>query len=512
MTIATIIAILGTWFGFANPLLHLPPAALLLPAGLAAIGLQSKTGWQALRLGWLAGGLACSAALYWVAIPVHEFGPLPWALALPCPLLLGFYIGLYAGVFSWAMHVAGRRLPWFSQGLFGGVVWALLEGLRGWLFTGFPWLSLGSAFAPWPEAIQAAAFVGVYGLSLVAAACAVWLTRAVTEGSDTLKPLLAATLVLAGLAFWGMHQVDAPLAESGPPARVGIVQGNIDQSLKWEPRFQNATVRRYVRLSSREAVLHDPDLLVWPETALPFYFQEAGEFSQAVRRFADEEDTALLLGSPGYARGDAPGSYSLYNRAFLVGDQGEVRGYYDKERLVPFGEYVPLGEYLTFLSKLTEGVGDFEPGADTAPLQTGNLALGVLICYESIFPDLAQKRVEQGANVLVNISNDAWFGRSAGPWQHLHLSLLRAVEQGRYLVRATNTGISVFADPRGRVLVQSGMFTPATLHWQIRTMNQETVYHAIHGLLFPAWGVLALLLALRAALRPAPRTKRGIFF
>jgi len=187
----------------------------------------------------------------------------------------------------------------------------------------------------------------------------------------------------------------------------------------------------------------------------------------------------------------------LHNRACLVDAEGSLDGYYDKEHLVPFGEYVPLKDTLFFLSKLVHGIGDFAPGKAEKPLKNGNLALGVLICYETIFPELAQDRVAAGANLLVNISNDAWFGRSAAPRQHLHLSLLRAVEQERWLARATNTGISAVVDPRGRIVRQSGLFTAEVVAGEVGLATRRSPFHRAAVVIGPllAAGAAALLAA-----------------
>ena len=213
----------------------------------------------------------------------------------------------------------------------------------------------------------------------------------------------------------------------------------------------------------------------------------------------------LLFGAPAYLR--SLGGHVLFNRAYLLAPSGQTAAY-DKEHLVPFGEYVPLGNLLTFIGKLVEGLGDFRPGQDGKPLLQGNLALGTLICYEAIFPELAQRRVAAGANVLVNISNDAWFGDSAAPRQHLDLALLRAVEQGRTLIRGTNTGISAVIDPRGRIMAQGGLFTALALPCPETPLVSETTWYHRHYL-FITWGIPGLfaVLGLTALLLPARRAQ-----
>ncbi len=490
MFLAILITSLGAFIGFANPIFHLPVLALLLPGGAAWIGTHAPSAKRAFYFGWIAGALAYAASLYWVALPVHDYGFLPWALALPCPMLLGAYIGLYPALFALGLYFC-RDLHWSLTGLGAGCLWGALEALRGMLFTGFPWLVLCSAFSTRPFALQGASLIGAYGLSGVLAMAAVWLGM---EKKISRQRICALGLI-ALLAGYGLVRVSEPVPETGS-INVGIIQGNIDQSVKWDPAFQEETVRRYVSLSDQEAEEYAPDLIVWPETALPFYFQDTDVLGSQVLALAKRREVHILAGSPAYSKDMPANRYYLHNRAYLIGPKGIV-DYYDKEHLVPFGEYIPFGEYLPFLSKLVQGVGDFMPGVKAGPIKAGRLAPGILICYETIYPELAQARVENGADVLVNISNDAWFGRSSAPWQHLHLSVLRAVEQGRYLIRATNTGISAVIDPRGRILATTGLFKTQTLHVKkVGLVREKTWYHRNQKfVLFTLFGGAAVFLS-----------------
>lgn len=484
MRIAILLSCLGAWLGFANPLAHLPALVLLLPGALAWIGLHADTPRLAFRQGWRAGWLAYAGSLYWVALPVHDFGPLPWFLAAPCPLLLAAVLGLYPALFSLGLRLAGRDLSWPLLGLFAAGLWGSLEHLRGAALTGFPWLVLPSALAPWPFAIQAAALVGANGLAGLLAGAAVLALR----GRALSPPRLAALLLLGLLALHGTMRLDTPPARVGA-ARLALIQGNVDQAHKWDPAWQDETLRRYLELSTQEAA-KGADLVVWPETAMPFFFQDAIPLSLLVRDRMRSLGVPLLAGSPAYTRSAGGSGYILHNRAYLLDSRAITLGHYDKEHLVPFGEYVPLGGLLGFLPKLVQGIGEFEPGREQPPLAAGNLALGVLICYETIFPELAQDRVERGANLLLNISNDAWFGRSAAPTQHLHLSVLRAVEQNRWLARATNTGITALIDARGRVLDRTGLFETRSLAGEVGLIRETTPFHRNR-----AWVEAGLVLA-----------------
>ncbi|MDP3427030.1 MAG: apolipoprotein N-acyltransferase, partial [Humidesulfovibrio sp.] len=402
---------IGTWLGHANPLAQLPLAALLLPAGLMVLGQNAGGFRDAFRQSWLAGSLAALGCLYWVYWPVQNFGGVHWALALPVPVLLSLAMGVYFGLFGLLAHLACRRLSALNGLLFLGFCWTLMEMAVGTLLSGFPWLTLSAAFVPWSVVALPASYIGAYGLSGVLAliACGTVLGR--SSRSCAAVSALAALLVL-GL---GWHTLRT-YAEDSAPRTVAIIQGNIDQSLKWNDSYQAATVARYVDLSRKVQITANPALIVWPETSMPFYFQDDTPLRKPVLDFLASTGATLLLGAPAYTRG--VGDYTLYNRAYLIDGSGTTPTWYDKEHLVPFGEYMPLPGWLP-LEKLVHGVGDFAPGHDQKPLRTGGLAIGMLVCYEAIFPGLAQQRVSQGANLIVIISNDAWFGATSAHRQHL---------------------------------------------------------------------------------------------
>lgn len=555
---------LGLWLGMPNPLYQLPVLALLYPAVLFVLGRDSANWKQALRSGWLCGLVGASACMYWVAIPVHAFGGLPWPLAAPCALLIGAYIGLYGGLFAALTQIlCGRGIrkkhaltPW-QNALALGLGWYLLEWLRGWLLTGFPWLSLSTAFAPWPVLLQGASVLGAYGLSGLFAGLVCLLvqsdfgrTRPVLSGKLGARhrrhlsqwnrrnrfPLWGGLLCVVLLVAFGLWRTEIvnPVddltiteienttntsAETVAPVPVTLVQGNLDQNVKWEPSMQRLTVQRYLTLSNEALAFPAPEvgrprLLIWPETAMPFNYQRNRDLSTQIREYTRERNIALLFGAPGFRRMPSPDSVSgstpdktdTFNRAYLI-TAGADTDWYEKEHLVPFGEYLPPYFDLPFLRSM-QAIGSFTPGEKKIPLPVilpetplislddGSLdtlpkdavpqnvpdrplVLGVLICYETVFPELARQRVTNGAEVFVNISNDAWFGLSPAPMQHLQLTLMRAVEQGRWLMRATNTGISAFIDPVGRIRARSDLFRTQTLSALVLPLTSVTVfYHA----------------------------------
>lgn len=517
---------LGLWLGFPNDFLCAPPLVLLWPLALAALGLDAPGAMAALRRGWLVSLAGGTAALYWLSMPVHDVGELPWALAVPCAVFIAACITAAGGVFS----LAARLWRGLSPGrltLALALLWYLLEYTTA-LLLGFPWLPLAGALAAWPLLVQTADTLGAYGTS------ALWLWAALltlfslprltavataATGARRFHPgRLAAGLALGALALgYGMYRLEATPLETAPtgPGSMAVlfVEGNVDQGQKWLPAMQAETVDRYCSLTARglEALgaegrqaARETDgearpLVIWPETALPFFFQ-MHRLADRVHDLARRENVPLLFGAPGMervsadagnARRNAAPEPDIFNRAFLLGPDGRLIGWYDKEHLVPFGEYLPSWLNWPFLEALLQGVGVYTEGRATEPLRSGDLALGMLICYEGIFPWLAQARVTDGANILVDISNDGWFRGSPASRQHLYLTVLRALEQNRWLLRGTNTGISAVVDARGRITVRGPQFRAGTLAARARLGHAPSRYH-----LLAPWLPLAAALAL----------------
>ena len=474
----------ASFLAYANPIARLPVLVLGLPWALALLARKAKNIRSALKWGWLLGALSASASLYWMALPVHDYGYLPWILAVPCPILVGSVLGIYPALFCGVLHVTRSSYRPLIWGAFAGLSWTAIEALRGWLFSGLPWLPLAEAFAPWPLAIQSASVIGAYGLSGVLAACGVWLA------GPGHAPRVMTGSVLVVLTLHGLWALDRPLKTDGE-FNAAMIQGNIEQAVKWEPETLDKAIGLYIGLSD-SVLATKPDILIWPETALTFFVQEQNAEAAMVTAFVRQCGVPLVAGAPGFERNGR--EVKIYNRAYLVTGQG-LSGFYDKEHLVPFGEYTPLSQDIPILSTLLQGVGAFTPGTRTAPLTLGRLAMGMLICYESIFPELAQERVTSGANVLVNISNDAWFGRSAAPRQHLELAVFRAVEQKRFLLRATNTGVTALIDPKGRVSSETRLFQEAAVAVSgVGLITETSIYHHLYGRIEVAAAVAALAL------------------
>lgn len=460
--------------------LAFPKAGLSFLAWIAFVPLLlacgQKSAKKAARLGFVAGMAGYSGILYWINIVVTTYGKLPLPVSILLYLLLVGYLAAFFALLCYLVRRAEERgIPVV---LSFPLIWVGLEYVRSFLLTGFPWASLGYSQYRILPLIQVADLTGVYGISfLVALANAVaylLLKRFAGKGEASAYAFRSAVvffLVLAAVLVYGTVRMRVP--ETGEPVRVSLIQGNIDQGIKWDPAFMEATIAIYERLT-REAAAAGTDLVVWPESAAPFFFQDESPESLRIRALARSIKGSLLLGSPAYEDGRERRRY--FNSAFMVSSQGEVLGRSDKVHLVPFGEYVPLAKLLPFVHKLVAGVGDFSPGESFTPLDGPKGKVGVLVCFEGIFPEISRRYVREGAGMLVNITNDAWYGRSSAPYQHLSMAVLRAVENRVPLVRAANTGITAIIDRNGRISQSTGLFREAYLNGVVRPGGGGSVY------------------------------------
>jgi apolipoprotein N-acyltransferase len=285
-------------------------------------------------------------------------------------------------------------------------------------------------------------------------------------------------LVAVGLLFIygniGITSVEDGVL-GAPKPRVAAIQGNIDQGIKWDPAFQISTTKKYVKMTLA-AASSQPDLIVWPETATPFYFKTSTKLTRLVTETVRKANVPLLVGSPS-AEG-VKGNRTYYNSAYMVSANGQATGRYDKVHLVPFGEYVPLKSLLSFAGKMVAQVGDFSSGEKGKTLFWRDKLppVGVQICFEIIFPALSRSLVKNGAGLLVNLTNDAWFGKSAAAYQHFSMAVFRAIENRRSLVRCANTGISGVVDPAGRILGQTVLFEDAVVDQAVPILSGITMY------------------------------------
>ncbi|MGD9216323.1 MAG: apolipoprotein N-acyltransferase, partial [Desulfobacteraceae bacterium] len=400
-------------------------------------------------------------------------------------ILLAGYLSVFPAAFCAALTwLRPKPIP---MTILAPVLWVILEMARAWLFTGFPWALLGYSQYDHLLLIQVADLFGVYGLSgLILFSNAVlsllvlaWLevawmdvTPSRKTAATTAVGLIGALMAVSGYGAWRIHSIDSKVATS-EDVKVAVVQGNIDQARKWDPAFQVLTTVKYRNLSLEPAA-KEADLIIWPETATPFYLFDDKILSDMVIEGIKASNSRYIIGSPSYA--DGKEAMIFHNSAYLVSAQGQSKGKYDKVHLVPFGEYVPLKRWLPFIDKLVAQVGDFKPGRKGDTLSWEGHHVGMLICYESIFPGLARAMVQNGAHLLVNITNDAWFGRTSAAFQHFSMAVFRAVENRRYLARAANTGISGFIDPCGRIVSPTALFQEAVVSQKVSLLKEPSFY------------------------------------
>ena len=442
---------------------------------------------SAFQAGVLCGISFYLPSLYWVTHALVVYGGLSRILSLLVLVALCLYLSAYFGFFSWlASHF--RMLPRGSASLWLSCLWVSLEYLRNWLLSGFPWNLLGYSQHRFLTLLQLTSLTGIYGLSFLLLVVNISLFQILRPpfppSARRLGLVWAIIAILLALAYgsWRLHH-----RLEGRPLRVAVIQGNIDQSLKWEPSLQRQSFETHRQLTLGVSGFR-PDLVVWPETALPLYLRSEKAYRDELQALAQRLGSYLLVGAPDF---EGEGGVRYYNSAFFFTPCPKPPEKYDKMHLVPFGEYVPLRGLLFFVEKLVPGMGDFTAGKEPKIFPLSGGGFGVLICFEAIFPELARTYRSRGANFLVNITNDAWFGKTAAPYQHLAMAKVRAVENGVYLVRAANTGISALVSPEGMVLRSSPLFTQDRIVGIIKMVERKTVY-ARAGDLF-AWLCLTLV-------------------
>jgi apolipoprotein N-acyltransferase len=466
------------------------------------LSLGERTPKQSFATGYVFGLVYFFGTLYWIYHSINYYGGVSFVSSILIVLLLCGYLSLYPAVFAYLYRVMVERTK--LPALFiAPVVWVVLEFLRSYAFTGFPWSSVGYSQYKFLSMIQVADITGIYGISFLVLS----VNGALTDISllkkrlremplFPLSPTIAGAVCLVvvlsfsvGYGTWRLNQV-----RPGKKVRISVAQGNIAQDKKWEPQFQNEVLNDYFNLS-RKAAGSSPRLIVWPETAVPFFF---GTDRQNTDKLIGVQKTLgpwLLFGSVTVKEKTADKIF-LANSAILLDPEGQTRYTYDKIHLVPFGEYVPLRRALFFIDKIVAGIGDYAPGTRYERAQTPFGSFGTLVCYEVVFPGLVRKFYTNGGDFIVNITNDAWFGKTAGPYQHFSMAVFRAIENRKPLVRAANTGISGFIDSNGRIQLRTPLFVREVATADI-TMDESLTFYTKYGDLFSyACIVLFLIVAI----------------
>jgi len=469
---------------------------------------ESRGGLDSFRLGYITGAVASVGIVYWTALVVVQYGGLSLPVGIGVMGLLCLALALFPSLFAWMVGTWRRALGPPAL-LLAPVAWVATEILRTHTFFNFSWCLLGySQHANLPM-IQIARYGAVYGVSFLVAAVSAVLAYVVVETRP--RPRRAAALgtavTVAGVLAHGLWTLSRPVAESGR-VRVGLVQAAILQDEKWQPQKAWGNIDLHLDLT-RRAAERGARLVVWPESAVPFYFDTSPPLAAELRELAQRRGIYLIFGNDDRdAKDDRRERFWV--GAKMLTPEGALGLRYHKIRLVPFGEYVPLQSVLTLggrvTAKVVKQVADFTPGEEYSTGLVDGHKIGTFICYEAIFPDAVREFAAAGAELLVNITNDAWYGRTSAPYQHMSMAVFRAVENGKYLVRAANTGITAVVDPRGRVLERTELFERTLLVRDVPFVPGTTFY-ARHGDVF-AWSCLGLAAALALLSRFAPRGLR----
>jgi apolipoprotein N-acyltransferase len=451
---------------------------------------------RAFALG-LTTGIACFVGtIYWTGAVLVAYGDLHVALATVAMLLLALYLAIYPALTALITSRLIARIGAPAL-FFAPVAWVATEFARGYLFGGFPWVPLGNSQVTILPVAQLASVLGVYGLSaLVALVNAALAFALLTSGAARIRAVGAVALALVALGMWGSWRVaEGSLTRDGVPIRIGLVQGNVAQEDKWNPREARRIFTTHVAMT-RDLVRRGAQYVIWPESSTPFSFEDplaSPEGDDLLRSLARQERVPILFGSEQVIRSTPP---EIYNAAFLLSPDGQTSAVYRKVHLVPFGEFFPFQQWLTFVAPLVQRFAPFSAGSGPVMLPVGVHRASTAICYEVVFPALARDAVVAGSELLTTVTNDGWYGRSSAPYQHVEMAAMRAIEQGRYLARAANTGISGIIDPYGRFVTRSSIFEQVGLVGEARFLAGRTVYSLIGDVLAYAAVVLTALAAL----------------
>jgi apolipoprotein N-acyltransferase len=449
---------------------------------------------RAFLMGLLTGVVYFVGTVYWTSTVVATYGNLPTPVAIFAMVLLALYLSLFPAVMA---LVTSRLVARGGAGalFLAPAAWVATEFFRGYLFGGFPWVPLGNSQVTVLPIVQLASLLGVYGVSaLVAFVNASIAYALVTTGRARVTAIAAASVVLLTAGVWGAWRIaDGSLTREGTPIKVGLAQGNIEQSEKWRPESARRIFTTYIGLT-REMVGRGAQYVIWPESSTPFTFESDPVGEMAMRDLAREVRVPILFGSDQEVV--AGGKPAHYNAAFQLLPDGTTGAVYRKIHLVPFGEFVPMSDWLTFFPPLVQtlaGFAPFSPGTSMVMLPLGDRLASTAICYEVVYPSLVRDAVLGGSQLLTTITNDGWYGHSSAPYQHFAMASMRAIEHGRYLARSANTGISGVVDPYGRVVAQSGIFEQVGLVEEARLLTSRTLYTSIGD--FVAYVCIAMIAA-----------------
>ncbi len=492
-------------YALGTPGYDIPGLPFVCLAPFLALASSARSTRQAAWRGWIAGTAGNVPLYYWIAYTIAVMGKLGWALGSLAAFLVSAYVGAYFSVAAAAARHLESRFGERGLWMFP-FVWTAVEVARSHLFSGFPWMLLGYTLAGSATLRQAADLAGVHGallpprplgrLHLPRGEAAIRTFPA--ERGDPADPRDRCNPFPRSVRSSRIRRTRLVPAARVPALKVAIAQGGIDQAVKWEPENQLATLEIYGELT-RTARDEGAQVVVWPETAAPFVYGWEAELSRRLETIVASEGVPIIFGAPWF---DPAAGGKFYNSVFQMDARGVVLGRYDKRHLVPFGEYIPLRSVLFFLSKLTAGDEDFSTGTGPALFRVDGRLVAASVCYEALFPALIRDGVLEGATWLVNVTNDAWFGDTVAPYQHLAMARMRSVEFRRPMVRAANSGISAVIDADGGITASLGLFRRGVLVAAIRPATVETVYAKtgeIFGISCSILSLLAIIFPLRGS-------------
>ena len=467
-----------SWFALTPllvALLRARPAGELEVAG--SVRLQAARPWQGFLLGYICGIIWYAGTCYWTYDTMRQYGGLSAPAALLVLFLFSCYLGLYHGLFGLLVSALAPPDDNLRSLVFAPFLWVAIELARTRI-SGFPWNLLGISQVDNLAICHIAAWTGVYGISCEIVLINVALASAFLIPRPKRGMMFAAALAAAAVLQSG-RLVDAPPSPTDRTAL--LVQQNIPVAANWTPGYFQQTTQELTELTEKSAATAGKkiDLVVWPESPAPFFTNDES-FRQTISEMARSINSWIVVGAIGSNAAHPNDDGPLFNSAALVSPQGEWATRYDKVHLVPFGEYLPFPSLFSFAGGLTKEVGQFEHGTSRQPLNAGGEKLGIFICYESIFPDEVRQSVDLGAQVLVNISNDGWYGDSGAYAQHLNQTRMRAIENDRWLLSATDTGVTAAIDPWGRIAARiprkerSALVAPYAL-------TSVTTFYTRHG-------------------------------
>ena len=434
---------------------------------------------QGFLLGYVCGILWYAGTCYWVYDTMRKYGGLSASAAALALVLFCCYLGLYHGLFGLLIAIMARSPRDFRRALvLAPFFWIAVELMRTRV-TGFPWNLLGTAQVDNSALCGIAGLTGVYGVSFEIALVNVAVAAAFLIPREKRMSMLVAALAAAAVLQAG-SLVEVPVA---PPTRTALlVQQNVPVSADWtRPEYFQQTLSDLTNLTEKSVATGAAgrfDLIVWPESPAPFFTNDP-RFHDALTQLAMQTKLWMVTGAIGVEPA-RQGNASVFNSAVLISPSGEWTARYDKVHLVPFGEYLPFPRLFAFAGGLTREVGEFQRGSSRKPLDAGGDQLGVFICYESVFPDEVRQFANHGAQVFVNISNDGWYGDSGAYAQHLNPTRMRAIENNRWLLSATDTGVTASIDPAGKIVDRLPRKQRATLPAPY-ALTSVTTFYTRHG-------------------------------